>query len=65
MKIIEKTINNAPQTFLYATDGMIVTDGNATYGTVIRLAKDLDPMSFYEITWAEYEKLMQAKEDNI
>ena len=65
MKIIEKIINNAPQIFLYATDGMVITDGNNTHGTVIRLAQDLNPTSFYEITQAEYEMLIQTKEDNI
>ena len=40
---------------LYASDGMILTDGEI-YGTQIHLADGVDESKFYEISREEYEK---------
>ena len=40
---------------LYATEGMILTDG-VIFGTQIHLADGVDENRFYEISREEYEK---------
>lgn len=47
---------------LEADEGKILTDGN-TYGSVIYLASNRSVNEFYEITIAEYEKIMAEQEN--
>ena len=44
---------------MVATDGMILTNGE-TYGREIYLGNGDSPENWYEITEAEYEKIMEA-----
>lgn len=46
---------------LVASEGMILTDGE-NYARVTHLAEGADPSKWYEITEAEYEKIMAEKE---
>ena len=46
---------------LTAEDGMILTNGEI-YGKAIYFAVDADVSAFYEITEAEYEKIMAEQE---
>lgn len=46
---------------IIARDGYIFTDGE-TYGTQIRLAEGVNETDYHEITEAEYEEIMRAKE---
>ena len=46
---------------LIASEGMVLTDGEI-YGTVIFLAIDKDPDSYYEITQEEYDEIIKNKE---
>ena len=49
------------RTVLYADEGTVLTNGT-DYGTVIWLAEDVSPDSYYSITIAEYEAIMQERE---
>ena len=49
---------------LTASEGMMLTDGKA-YGREVFLAKGADSSKWYEITEAEYEKVMQEREANV
>lgn len=52
-------------TTIYADEGKILTDGEI-YGTTISLANGLSEADFYEITTAEYEKIMAKElEENV
>lgn len=46
---------------LTASDGMILTDGK-TYGKIIYLAIGADENTWYEITEAEYEEIINDEE---
>lgn len=46
---------------LEAEEGKMLTDGN-TYGSIIYLASNRSVNEFYEITIAEYEKIMAEQE---
>lgn len=50
------------RTILYADSGNVLTDGE-TYGTVVYLAEGAVPEDFREITKAEYEEIMEEKEN--
>ena len=45
-----------------AEEGKMLTDGN-TYGSIIYLASNRSVDEFYEITIAEYEKIMAEQEN--
>jgi hypothetical protein len=47
-----------------ADEGKMLTDGN-TYGSIIYLAADRSVEEFYEITIAEYEKIMSEQEEMV
>ena len=47
---------------LTASEGMVLTDGE-NYGKEVFLAEDADPAKWYEITDAEYEKILKAQEE--
>lgn len=46
---------------LYADEGMMLTDGE-NYGTIVHLEAGLDGADYYEITKAEYDKIMEEQE---
>ena len=50
------------RTILYADEGTILTDGT-NYGTVIWLAEGVSPDTYYPITLAEYEVMMQKESE--
>lgn len=60
MKVEHKIVNGIPQTFLYAGNGMIATNGSDVFGKDIRLAEGVSEHDFYEITEAEYNALMEV-----
>ena len=47
---------------IVASEGFILTDGEI-YGTKIFLAEGRDPVDFYEITIAEYERMTEIEEN--
>ena len=47
---------------LIANDGMILTDGEI-YGTKIYLAEDRNENDFYEISFEEYENLINEESE--
>ena len=49
---------------IYADEGMVLTDGE-TYGKQIYLAEGVSSDNFREITDAEYEEIMKAKEQEV
>ncbi len=61
MKVETKIINGVSQTFLFADGGMIVTNGKDVFGRDIRLADGVSEDSFYEISEAEYNALMEVE----
>ena len=63
MKVENKIINGIPQTFLYAENGMIATNGRDVFGKDIRLAEGVSEYDFYEITEGEYEKIIAMQEE--
>lgn len=46
---------------LTASEGMMLTDGK-DFARVTRLAEGADPSKWYEITEAEYERIMAEQE---
>lgn len=46
---------------LTASEGMVLTDGES-FGKEVFLAENADASKWYEITEAEYEKVMQERE---
>ena len=46
---------------IYADEGKILTNGQ-TYGRIIHLAVGMDASEFYEITEAEYQKILEENE---
>ena len=44
---------------LYASDGMVLTDGK-TYGKVVYLAEGAEDSAWHEITEEEYESIMTS-----
>ena len=65
MKTDKKIINGIPQIFLVAEKGMVVTDGDATYGSVVRIANGVSEDAFYEITEEEYERILDEKTNEL
>ena len=65
MRIENKTINEITQTFLFAYEGKVITNGKDVYGKVIRLASGVSEADFYEITDEEYNNILQDSEDSI
>lgn len=55
---MRKTIENGT-TVLLADEGMILTD-NSSFGTTVRLGKEDDGATWYEITEEEYIRLTEA-----
>ena len=53
---MQKIIDNGT-TVLLADEGMMLTD-NSSFGTIVRLGKDDDGSTWYEITAEEAEKRM-------
>ena len=49
---------------LTASEGMVLTDGES-FGKEVFLAEDADASKWYEITEAEYEKVMQEREADV
>ena len=49
---------------LYADEGKILTDGEI-YGKQIYLADDIDANDYYEITEAEYEKILKEESEEM
>ncbi len=45
-----------------ASEGKILTNGEI-YGTMIYLAEGVDKSTFYEITRAEYDAMMEAQSE--
>ena len=54
-------IENITTTKLTASEGHILTDGE-NYARVTYLAQGVDPSKWYEITEAEYERIMAERE---
>ena len=48
---------------LYAEEGKMLTDGEH-FGKIVYLSADSDASAWHEITMAEYEKIIKAKEEN-
>jgi hypothetical protein len=48
---------------LYADEGKVFTNGE-TYGKVIYLANGVSDDAFYQITDAEYERILKEQEDS-
>jgi hypothetical protein len=46
---------------LYASDGMVLTDGK-TYGKVVYLAEGAEENAWQEITEAEYEEIINSEQ---
>lgn len=55
---MQKRIDNGT-TVLLADEGMILTD-NSSFGTTVRLGKEDDGTTWYEITEEEYIRLTEA-----
>lgn len=49
---------------LTASEGMVLTDGES-FGKEVFLAENADASKWYEITEAEYEKVMQEREADV
>jgi hypothetical protein len=52
------------RTVLYADEGTVLTNGT-DYGTIIWLAEDVSPDSYYPIPVAEYEAIMAEQNETI
>ena len=50
------------RTSIKASEGMILTNGDI-YGSEIFLAEGMSKEDFYEITWAEYEKILSEQSE--
>ena len=46
---------------IYADNGKVLTNGEI-YGTIIHLADGVNAESFYEITQAEYDRILAERE---
>lgn len=55
---MQKIIDNGT-TVLLADEGMVLTD-NSSFGTTVRLGKEDDGTTWYEITEEEYIRLTEA-----